>query len=83
VSSNQAALSVFQMGVRDSIDLGIKIEASPYFAKAIFLDYIRELFIPTVESNRQLPGCQGKPSIIFCDNCGCHCSDGVLRDLAT
>jgi hypothetical protein len=36
-----------------------------------------------VENNRQLPGCQEKPSVIFCDNCSCHCSDDVLRDLAT
>jgi hypothetical protein len=70
---------VFQIGSRDSIDLSIKIEASPYVTKEIFLDYIREVFIPAVESNRQLPGCQGKSSIIFCDNC----SDEVLRDPAT
>jgi hypothetical protein len=38
-------------------------------------------FVPL--SSHQLPGCQGNYSIIFCDNCSCHCSHDVLRDLAT
>jgi hypothetical protein len=46
------------------------------------LEYIRSVFIPTVESNRQLPGCSGKPAIRFSDNWLCHCSDETLRELA-
>jgi hypothetical protein len=60
VFSNQAAFSVFQIVVRESINLSIKIEASPYVTKEILLDYIRKVVIPAVESNRQLPECQGK-----------------------
>jgi hypothetical protein len=82
VSARQSVLQVFEMGVRDGIDLRIKIAQSPYITKELFLEYLREVVIPSIESNRDLPGCRGKPAIIFCDNCSCHCSEDILRELA-
>jgi hypothetical protein len=38
--------------------------------------------IPSIGNNRKLSGCQGKPAIIFCDNCLCQCSDDILQELA-
>jgi hypothetical protein len=82
VCSRAEASSVFEMGVREDIDLKIKIQPSPYINKELFLEYLRDAFIPTVESNRQLPGCQGKPAILFCDNCSSHCSEDILKELS-
>jgi hypothetical protein len=48
----------------------------------LFNQYIKEIFIPTVAANRELPGCANKPAILFCDNCASHCSDEILRELA-
>jgi hypothetical protein len=73
---------VFQRGVRDGIDLRIQIAPSSYITTDIFLQYLRDVLIPVVESNRGLPGCRKKPSILFCDNCRCHCSDEILQELA-
>jgi hypothetical protein len=48
----------------------------------LFEDYIRTVFIPAVETNRQRPGCQSKPAILFCDNCARHCARDTLTGLA-
>jgi hypothetical protein len=53
------------MGIRDGIDLRIKIQSSPYFNKELFIEYVREVFLPAVESNRELPECRGKRPILF------------------
>jgi hypothetical protein len=82
LSANAAATAIFEKGVRENIDLQVKILNSPYVTREVFLDYIRGVFIPAVESNRSMPGCQNKPAILFCDNCACHCSDDVMRELA-
>jgi hypothetical protein len=48
----------------------------------LFNQYIKEIFIPTVAANRELPGCANKPAILFCDNCDSHCSEEIPRELA-
>jgi hypothetical protein len=60
----------------------MKIQPSPSVTTEIFLEYVRSVFIPTVESNRQLPRCQGNPAILFGENCACRCSDETLQELA-
>jgi hypothetical protein len=75
-------LGLFEIGVHDGIDLLIKIAESPYVAKELFLEYLGNVVIPSIESNRELPGCQGKRVIIVCENCSCHCSDDILQELA-
>jgi hypothetical protein len=81
--SSPASLSIFHMGIRDGIDFRIKIQSSPYLNKELFLEYVHEVFLPAVESDRELPGCRGKPAILFYDNSSCHCSDEILRELAS
>jgi hypothetical protein len=82
VSVKQSASQVLDVGVRDGIDLCIRIAQSPYIAKEMFLEYVRDVFVPTVEANRDLLGCQAKAAITFCDNCCCHYSDDILQELA-
>jgi hypothetical protein len=47
-----------------------------------FCRYIKEIFFPALEANRELRGCKEKPSISFCDNCSIHYSDHVLSEFA-
>jgi hypothetical protein len=54
--------------MRDGIDLKVKIVSSPDVTEAIFSQYIDEVLIPAVISNRGLSGCKDKPVILFCDN---------------
>jgi hypothetical protein len=75
-------LGIFEKGDCETIDLQIKILSSPYVTGEIFLEYLRIVLIPTVESSRSLPGCKNKPAILFCDNCACRCSDEVKRESA-
>jgi hypothetical protein len=60
----------------------MEIRDSPYVTRDVFFEYLRDVLVPTVESNRQLSGCQAKPAILFCDNCSSHCRDEVLQELA-
>jgi hypothetical protein len=71
------------MGICDGIDLRITIQPSLYLNKELFLEHVREIFLPEVENNCELPGCRGMPVILFCDNGSCHCSDEILRELAS
>jgi hypothetical protein len=48
----------------------------------IFIEYLRNVLIPAVESSRLLPGCEKKPAILFCDNCSCHCTQDIMKELA-
>jgi hypothetical protein len=47
--SNPAALLTFHMGIRDGIDLRIKIQPSSYLNKELFLEFVREVFPPAVK----------------------------------
>jgi hypothetical protein len=64
------------------IDLQIEISPSPYVNAEIFERYVDTVSIPAVEANRQLPRCDKKPAILFCDNCSAHMSNSVLEKLA-
>jgi hypothetical protein len=68
--------------MRQVIDLRIEIRPSPYVTAKLFKEYTRTVFIPTVEHNRELPGCENQPAILFRDNCLCHCSNDILKELA-
>jgi hypothetical protein len=82
LSLSRAVLRIYEKGVRENIDLQIKIVDSLYVTREIFIEYVCSILIPTVKSNRLLPGCQNKPAILFCDNCASHCSDEVKWELA-
>jgi hypothetical protein len=82
ISSDASFRSIIEMGVRDGIDLRIRIPTSLDIATDISLQYVWNVLIPAVESNRMLPGCWKKPSILFCDNCRCYWSDEFLPELA-
>jgi hypothetical protein len=60
----------------------MKIAQYPYVTKELFLEYPRNVVIPSIENNWELLRCQGKPTIIFCANCSCCCSDDILQELA-
>jgi hypothetical protein len=69
------------MVFRDGIDLRIKIAKSSYVTKELFIEYLRDIAIPSIESNRALPECQGRPAIVFGDHCFCHFFDDTLQEL--
>jgi hypothetical protein len=74
-----AAPAVFEHQIRDGIDLQIEINPSPYVNADIFERHIDTVLIPAVEANQQLPGCDKKPVILFCDNCSAHMSNSMLE----
>jgi hypothetical protein len=82
VSSDPATRAVFEHQIRDGIDLQIEISPPPYVNAEIFERYADTVLIQAVEANRQLPGCDRKTSILFCDNCSAHMSNSMLEELA-
>jgi hypothetical protein len=82
VSAKKSVARLFDSGIRDGIDLRIEIAHSLYVRKESFLAYLRDVVIPSIESNQNLSGCQENPATIFCDNCSCHCSERILEELA-
>jgi hypothetical protein len=55
---------------------------SPYVNAERFERYVDTVLIPAVEVNRQLPGCDKKRAILFCDNCSAHMSNSMIERLA-
>jgi hypothetical protein len=82
LSSNPATQTVFQHQIRDGIDVQMEISPSPYVNAEIFERYVDTVLIPAVEANPQLPGCDKKPAILFCDNCSAHMSNSMPNKLA-
>jgi hypothetical protein len=82
VSSDLAARTVFEHQIRDGIDLQIEINPSTYVNAEIFERYVDTVLIPAVEANRQLPGRDNKPAILFCDNYSAHILNSMFEKLA-
>jgi hypothetical protein len=82
VAPRPNAARIFEKGVRENIDLKLEIRQTPYVDAQIFNAYIKDVFLPTIAANRELPGCANKPALLFCDNCTSHCSEEILRELA-
>jgi hypothetical protein len=56
---------------------------APAYATADLFDSLREdIFFPARQANGQLPGCQDKIRLFFCDNCSIHCLDQLLKEFA-
>jgi hypothetical protein len=75
IASDRQVLGIFEKGIRPDVDLKMAVQASPYLTTELFGQYTHEVFIPSVKSNREMPGCQEKPAILFLDNVRTHCSD--------
>ena len=82
VTTDPKAESIFDLGIRRNIDLIIKIRTSSYMTKEIFNEHIVNRFIPQVESDRNLQGCEEKPAILFFDNCSSHIDENLFKLLA-
>jgi hypothetical protein len=76
------ARRISEKGIRENIGLKLEIRQVSYVDAELFNQYIKETFILTVVANRELPGCDNKPTILFCDNCASHRSEEILRELA-
>jgi hypothetical protein len=81
VSSDPSGTPIFEHGVRDGIDFGVKISPSSYVRQALSEKSVDAVPIPALESNRKLPGCEKKRALLFCDNCRAHYLDDVLTRL--
>jgi hypothetical protein len=80
--TNCISKKIFDTGVRDHIDLIVEVRQPAYATAELFHRYITEVFLPVLETNRQLPGCENKLCILFCDNCSIHCQDQLLKEFA-
>jgi hypothetical protein len=67
IAPTVSARTLFDIGVRDHIDLVIELKQPAYATAQLFHHYITEVFFPALETNRQLPGCENKLCILFCD----------------
>jgi hypothetical protein len=52
LSPSREVLGIYEKGARENIDLQRKIVDSPYVTREIFIEYVRRILIPAVESNR-------------------------------
>jgi hypothetical protein len=82
IAPNAEATQIFDTGARDHIDLVLEIRRPAYATGELFARHIEEIFFPAVEANRQLPGCQDKLCLFFCDNCSIHCTESIPRTFA-
>jgi hypothetical protein len=82
IAPNAEATQIFDTGARDHIGLVLEIRRLVYAAGELFARHIEEIFFPAVEANRQLPGCQDKLCLSFCDNCSIHGTESILRRFA-
>jgi hypothetical protein len=80
IAPTVSARKPFDIGVRDHIDLIIEVRQPAYATAELFYRYITEVFFLTLETNRQLPGCENRLCILFCDNCSIHCQDQLLKE---
>jgi hypothetical protein len=82
ISARPGAREAFQHQSCDGINLQIEIAPSPYVTSQIFERYIDTVLMPAVEANRQLPGCEKKPAILFCHSCSAHISESMSHKVA-
>jgi hypothetical protein len=66
--------------VRYHVDVIIEARQPADATAELFHRDITEVFFPALETNRQLPGCENKLCILFCDNGSIHCQDQLLKD---
>ena len=81
-SKDNVSLNIFKSGIREGIDLNIRVGNTSYVTRDDFCTHISEKFIPLVEDTRNITGCQDKKSLLFLDNCSCHLDNEMLRKLA-
>jgi hypothetical protein len=74
-----SARKLFDTAARDHIDPIIEVRQTADATAELFHRYNTEVFFPALETNRQLPGCENKLSILCCDNCSIHCQDQLLK----
>jgi hypothetical protein len=74
----QVSVSAIDLGIHDGIDSCIEIAHSLHVTKEAFLAYLRDVVIPSIGSRQNLPGCQEKSAIPFCDDCSCQSFKGLM-----
>jgi hypothetical protein len=67
IAPTASSRKLFDTGVKDHIDLIIEVRQPASATAELFHCYIMEVFFPALETNRQLPSCENKPCILFCD----------------
>lgn len=82
ISSNENLRGIFDLNIRENVDLLLEISNSSYINKDIFKRHIINNFIPQVEEDRKYTKIKDCPSILFFDNCSSHIDDELLQILA-
>jgi hypothetical protein len=70
-----------KQGVRFDRDFTLKINSKPYLNTGIFLDYIRTVFLPYIDTLHGLAVFAREDSILLMDNCSAYVSDDAIRIL--
>jgi hypothetical protein len=68
IAPHPKARRIFEKGIRENFDLKLEIRQIPSVDAELFKQYIKELFLPTVAANWELPERVNKSAILFCDN---------------
>jgi hypothetical protein len=67
IAPTASARNLFDTGVGDHIDLIIEVRQPAHATAELFHRYNMEVFFPALETNRQLPSCENKFCVLFCD----------------
>ena len=65
ISSNENLRGIFDLNIRENVDLLLEISNSSYINKDIFKRHIINNFIPQVEEDRKFTKIKDCPSILF------------------
>jgi hypothetical protein len=68
-------------GRRFGRDFALQLNQKPYINAGIFLDYIRIIFVPYIDTFRGLAVLTQEISILLLDDCSAHFSDDVVHIL--
>lgn len=82
ITSNPNLTKIFDLNIRENVDLLLQISTSSYINKDIFKNHIINNFIPQVEEDRKYTQIEDCPSILFMDNCSSHLDEELLQILA-
>ena len=82
ISSNEKLREIFDLDIRENVDLFLEISTSSYINKDIFRSHMINNFLPQVEEDRAFTKIKDCPSILFFENCSSHIDDELLQILA-
>jgi hypothetical protein len=81
LSSDRSSREVFTTGVRENIDLSLRVADSAYMNEETFHSYISQYYIPYIAGMRSARNHPTETVVLLMDNLYSHCADRTLYDL--